>query len=94
MNDWPAHDHVHAADRGAGYYLVRLSLLPLDRDQRRPMARRSSAIGYRAEFRSHPCIRGADIQTDEYPLCRQGKKKKTGYRELVGRYQNRLVNRL
>ena len=37
---------------------------------------------------------GADIQTDGYPLCRQGKKPKPGYRELVGRHQNRLVNRL
>jgi hypothetical protein len=28
------------------------------------------------------------------PLCRQGKKPETGYRELVGRYPNRLVDRL
>ena len=28
------------------------------------------------------------------PLCRQGKKPETGYRDLVGRYPNRLVNRL
>jgi len=27
-------------------------------------------------------------------LCRQGKKPETGYRELVGRYANGLVNRL
>jgi hypothetical protein len=27
-------------------------------------------------------------------LCRQGKKPETGYRELVGRYPNGLVNRL
>ena len=26
--------------------------------------------------------------------CRQGKKPETGYRELVGRYPNRLANRL
>jgi hypothetical protein len=27
-------------------------------------------------------------------LCREGKKPETGYRELVGRYPNGLVNRL
>jgi hypothetical protein len=30
----------------------------------------------------------------EAESCRQGKKPETGYRELVGRYPNRLANRL
>jgi hypothetical protein len=42
---------------------------------------------------------GPDVTADialrgRCPLCRQGKKPETGYREVVGRCLNRLANRL
>ena len=39
-------------------------------------------------------ILSAAFRQRPLPLCRQRKKPETGYRELVGRYPNRLVNRL
>ena len=45
---------------------------------------------------SAPCMTILKRVVRQRPLrlCRQGKKPETGYRELVGRYPNGLVNRL